>query len=52
MDQRCGCSIQMEPQAHTVGATMDLLRPVFGERLISKRAEIEYPARSPDLTAP
>nr|CAH7733486.1 unnamed protein product [Callosobruchus chinensis] len=34
---------------HTAGATM--LRQVFGDRLISKRAHIAYPPRSPDLTA-
>jgi hypothetical protein len=31
---------------------MDLLREIFGERIISKNAEFVWPPRSPDLTAP
>jgi hypothetical protein len=31
---------------------MDLLRDIFGERIISKNAEFVWPPRSPDLTAP
>lgn len=38
--------------AHTARATMQLLRQIFGERLISKNSAFNWPARSPDLTAP
>ena len=38
--------------AHTARATMDLLRQIFGERIISRNSEIVWPSRSPDLTAP
>lgn len=38
--------------AHTARQTMDLLREIFGERLISKNSDFPWPPRSPDLTAP
>lgn len=38
--------------AHTAKETMKILKQFFGDRLLSKNAEIEWPARSPDLTAP
>lgn len=38
--------------AHTSAVTMDLLKEFFGNRIISKNAEIAWPPRSPDLTAP
>lgn len=38
--------------AHTAGATIDWLQATFGDRLISRRCEIKWPARSPDLTPP
>lgn len=38
--------------AHTSGPTMELLRQIFGRRIISRNSEINWPSRSPDLTAP
>ena len=38
--------------AHTAGETIDLLREIFGERLVSKNSEFSWPPRSPDLSAP
>lgn len=37
---------------HTAEATMQLLRELFGARIISRRSDINWPPRSPDLTAP
>lgn len=38
--------------AHTARQTMDMLREIFGERIISKNSDFPWPPRSPDLTAP
>jgi len=38
--------------AHTAGASMALLRDIFGERIISRTSDFNWPPRSPDLTAP
>ena len=38
--------------AHTARATMALLRDIFGERIISRTSNFNWPPRSPDLTAP
>jgi hypothetical protein len=38
--------------AHTARATMDLLRQLFGELIISRNSQINWPPRSPDLSAP
>lgn len=38
--------------AHTARDTMVLLREIFGERIISRRSDFNWPSRSPDLTAP
>ncbi|KFM61439.1 hypothetical protein X975_20872, partial [Stegodyphus mimosarum] len=38
--------------AHTARQTMQLLRDMFGERLISRNADFNWPANSPDLTVP
>lgn len=38
--------------AHTARDTMALLRDLFGERIISRRSDFNWPPRSPDLTAP
>ena len=35
---------------HTAKATLDVLRPVFEDRIISRRADIVLPTRSCDLT--
>ena len=35
---------------HTVEATLDVLRPVFEYCIISRRADVVWPARSSDLT--
>ena len=35
---------------HTVEATLDILRPVFEDRIISRRADVVWPTRSSDLT--
>ena len=35
---------------HTAEATLDFLRPVFEDRIISRRANVVWPARSCDLT--
>nr|CAI5829300.1 unnamed protein product [Callosobruchus analis] len=37
--------------ARTARATMELLREIFGHRIISRNSVIMYPARSPGLTA-
>lgn len=37
--------------AHTARATMDILRPAFPGRIISRFGDLHWPARSPDLTA-
>ena len=35
---------------HTVKATLDVLRPVFEDRIISRRGDVVWPPRSCDLT--
>ena len=35
---------------HTAEATLDVLRPVFEDRIISRRAAVVCPPRSCDLT--
>ena len=35
---------------HTVEALLDVLRPVFEDRIISRKADIVWPPRSCDLT--
>ena len=35
---------------HTAEATLDVLLPVFKERIISRRADVVWPPRSCDLT--
>ena len=35
---------------HTTEATIDVLRPVFEDRIISRRADVVSPPRSCDLT--
>ena len=35
---------------HTVAATLDVLHPVFKDRIISRRADVVWPPRSCDLT--
>ena len=35
---------------HTAEATLDVLRPVFEDRIISPRADVVWPHRSYDLT--
>ena len=36
--------------SHTAEATLDVLRPVFEDRIISLRADVIWPPRSCDLT--
>lgn len=38
--------------SHTAKATMKLLFQMFPEKIISKNGNVEWPPRSPDLTAP
>nr|CAI5865735.1 unnamed protein product [Callosobruchus analis] len=38
--------------AHTARDTMVLLQEIFGDRIISRRSNFNWPPRSPDLTAP
>ena len=38
--------------AHTARLTMNLLREMFPGRLVSKYGDVDWPPRSPDLTAP
>lgn len=40
-----------EPTAHTARASMNTLREMFGNRLISHRVDIQWPPRSRDLNA-
>ena len=35
---------------HTAEVTLDVLRPVFEDRIISRRADVVWPLRSCDLT--
>ena len=35
---------------HTAEATLDVLRPVFKDRISSRRADVAWPSRSGDLT--
>ena len=35
---------------HTAKATLDVLRPVFEDRIISRRADVLWPPQSCDLT--
>ena len=35
---------------HTAEATLDVLRPVFEDRIISRRANVVWPPQSCDLT--
>lgn len=37
---------------HTARKTIDLLRPLFPGRIISKKGDYDWPPRSPDLTPP
>lgn len=37
---------------HTASDTMDLVRDIFGDQIISRRSNFNWPPRSPDLTAP
>ena len=36
--------------SHTAEATLDVLRPVFEDRIISRRADVVWPPRSCNLT--
>ena len=36
---------------HTAEATVDILHPVFEDRVISRRADVVWPPRSSDLTS-
>ena len=38
-------------KCHTAEATLDVLRPVFEDRIISRRANVVWPPRSCDLTS-
>lgn len=38
--------------AHTARDTLTLLQGIFGNQIISRSCEIQWPPRSPDLTAP
>ena len=35
---------------HTAEATLDILHPVFEDRIISRKADVVWPSRSCDLT--
>ena len=37
-------------KSHTTEATLDILRPVIEDRIISRRADVVWPPRSCDLT--
>ena len=41
---------QNAAKCHTAEATLDFLRPVFEDRIISRRADVLWPPRSCDLT--
>ena len=38
--------------AHTARATMEMLKAIFPNRLISRFGDVPWPPRSPDLSAP
>ena len=47
------CSIWFQQDGatcHTAEAALDVLRPVFKDRIISRRADVVWPPRSCDLT--
>ena len=41
---------QQSATCHTAEVTLDVLRPVFKDRIISRRADVVWPPRSCDLT--
>ena len=41
---------QDDATCHTAEATRDVLRPVFEDRIISRRADVVWPPRTCDLT--
>ena len=41
---------QDDTTCHTAEATLDVLRPVFEDRIISRRANVVWPPRSCDFT--
>ena len=41
---------QVGDTCHTAEATLEVLRPVFENRIISRRADVVWPPRSCDLT--
>ena len=47
---RRACFQQDEATAHTAKVLMDVLRPLFDDRLISRFADSPWPPRSPDLS--
>ena len=44
------CFQQDGPTCHTTDTTLDVLRPVFEDHIISRRADVVWPPRSCDLT--
>ena len=44
------CFQQDGATCHTAKATLDILRPVFIDRIISRRVDVVWPSRSSDLT--
>ena len=44
------CFQQDGATCHTAEATLDVLRPVFKDRIISSRADVVWPPRSCDFT--
>ena len=44
------CLNRTEATCHTAEATLDVLRPVFEDRIISRKADVVWPPRNWDLT--
>ena len=42
--------ISFQQDSHTAEATLDVLRHVFEDRIISRRVDVVWPPRSYDLT--
>ena len=49
-ERNCCCCAKKYHTCHTAEVTLDVLRHVFEERIISRRAEVVWPPRSCDLT--
>ena len=53
IQNRCGLWFQQDgATSHTARESMQLLRQYFGNKIISRFGDVNWPSRSPDLTIP